>query len=259
MKIALHIYRILWIFCISLYLGTSVSPSYGKTVTGTNLIVVELFTSQGCSACPPADMMIAGLKAETDILALSYAVDYWNYLGWTDTFAQPDCTIRQRKYNRVLGKSGVYTPQMIIQGQYDVVGSHKAQIRQIIRTSRKNQQEKAGTAPDISFDPFSVNSGGDMIELKISAGAYGQMATIWIMGYDFVKKVHITGGELSGQQRSYHNVVTSIKRVGSWMGEEIKLTLSRDDIGMGQNDAYAVILQQGEHGPILAARKLVLE
>lgn len=253
MNIVLHMVRILSVFLIFAALGaninTGLAQARSKTADGgvQDLVVVELFTSQGCNSCPPADEVLAKLSTRKDVLALSYSVDYWNYLGWKDTLAQPDCTIRQRKYNVSLGKNGVYTPQMIIQGARDVIGSKGDLVRQMITETRPDRQ----TDFDITFD-----KSGDMIDLRIGASDGEPAATIWVIGYDFEKTVDIRGGENSGQTRTYHNVVQSIKRIGSWMGQEVRLTLSRQDLGKGNYDAYALLLQSRETGPIIAAVKL---
>lgn len=108
--------------------------------------------------------------------------------------------------------------------------------------------------PEITFD-----LSGDMIDLRISAHEYETSATIWVIGYDYEKTINIKSGELGGQVRKYHNVVQAIKRIGSWMGEEIKLTLSKKDIGEDEYDAYALLLQAQETGPIITAAKLSLK
>ncbi len=215
------------------------------------LIVVELFTSQGCSSCPPADEILAELSQQKNILALSYSVDYWNYLGWKDTLAQPDCSLRQKAYNKSLGLGGVYTPQMVVQGRRDVIGSRADLVAKFIDQAKITLQEVS--APEIIF-----MRRGDMMFLNISASALrnNAPATIWVIGYDFKKIVPIKKGELAGQVRTYHNVVRSIKRLGSWMGEETRLSLSPEDLGSGKYDAYAVLLQAQETGPIITAAKL---
>lgn len=246
------------IFCLMTLFSITAAPAHafsnGDENAAGGLVVLELFTSQGCNSCPPADDILAAYSRRDNILALSFSVDYWNYLGWKDTLAQPDCTERQKKYNAALGKSGVYTPQLIIQGAQEVVGSKKERIDAIVTATFHELKNRRQTAPRISFAPVD-----DMIELWIGAGENAENATIWIIGYDFEKTVKIRGGELKGQVRSYHNVVRSIKRVGSWMGQEIKLTLSEDDLGGGGHDAYALLLQQGEVGPILTAARLHLK
>lgn len=258
MNIVLHMGRFLSLFCIAAFFSVYASNVHAWASVGKKdlkpLVVVELFTSQGCASCPPADKILSELNQQSDILALSYFVDYWNYLGWEDTFAQKGCTIRQKKYSRALGKSGVYTPQMVVQGTSDIVGSRKAQVQEMVDSARQKAVKKAKDAPKITFDPM-----GDMIDLKVSAGPHGKNATIWIIGYDYEKTVDIKWGEQGGNRRRYHNVVQSIKRIGSWMGEEIKLTLSKKDIGAVPYDAYAVILQEDETGPIVAAAKLTLK
>ncbi|MBL4612951.1 MAG: DUF1223 domain-containing protein [Emcibacter sp.] len=216
-----------------------------------NLVVVELFTSQGCNSCPPADDILAELREQENILALGYSVDYWNYLGWKDTLARPDCVVRQRKYNKTLGKSGVYTPQMVVQGEHDVIGSRRGLIQDIMKQVRAKAENSPNKSPEITF-----HRSGDMIDLRIGAYKSDAPATIWIIGYDYERTVAIKSGELGGQVRKYHNVVQMIRRVGSWTGQEIKLTLSKADLDDGQSDAYALLLQTEEAGPIIAAAKL---
>lgn len=253
MKIFLLISRILSVFCILLLSGISSSYAGAARAQGNDqqLVVVELFTSQGCNLCPPADDILAEFSKQENILALSYSVDYWNYLGWEDTLAKPECTLRQKKYNIALGKNGVYTPQMIIQGDHDVIGSRQDLITKMIEDARQSAGDYHLTGLDITF-----NLTGDMIDLRISAPDAKRQATIWIIGYDFEKTVTIKRGELGGQIRKYHNVVQAIKRIGSWTGEDIKLTLSKQDIGDENYDSYALLLQAHETGPIIAAAKL---
>lgn len=251
MKIVLYIVRILSVFCLFLLFGTGISYSEPERVENQSIVVIELFTSQGCNLCPPADDILGEFSRQENVLALSYSVDYWNYLGWEDTLAMEDCTVRQKKYNLSLGKSGVYTPQMIIQGRYDVIGSKRDRVHEMVDRVRINNGKPQQASPEMSFD-----LSGDMIDLKIGTHDSDSPATIWIIGYDYERTVSIKRGELGGQVRKYHNVVQAIKRIGSWTGEEIKLTLSRGDIGDGEYDAYALILQTRETGPIIAAVKL---
>ncbi len=253
MNIVLYIVRILSVLCIILLSAVKLSYAEPEMVSsgGRNLVVVELFTSQGCNLCPPADKILTEFSRQENILALSYSVDYWNYLGWKDTLAKPECTDRQKKYNMSLGKNGVYTPQMIIQGDHDVIGSRRDLAQEMVSKARLHATEHKLDGLEITFDMT-----GDMIDLRISAREKERQATIWVIGYDHERTVNIMGGELGGQIRKYHNVVQSIKRVGSWTGEDVKLTLSKQDIGDGAYDAYALLLQDEETGPIIAAAKL---
>ncbi len=249
--------KILSVFCAVIFLtfGISRAESPDGKLSLQNPVVVELFTSQGCSSCPPADDVLAEFSRQKDILALSYSVDFWDYLGWKDTFAQPDCVIRQRKYNISLGKSGIYTPQMIIQGTHDLVGSRQQTAKRMVARMRADMTARQQATPDIIF-----TLAGNMIDLGISPRKTGSSprATIWIIGYDYEKTVTITDGELKGQIKKYHNVVQAIKRIGSWRGKDIRLTLSRQDIGERDYDGYALLLQTGGTGPIIAAAKLKL-
>jgi len=257
MKIIIQNLRNLYILCLFGLLVVAAPFSHADDMP-QRLTVAELFTSQGCNSCPPADDVLAGLVGQKNILALSYSVDYWNYLGWKDTLAKPACGRRQKAYNRALGKSGVYTPQMIIQGTYDLVGSQAAAIHQKIAEVDISQKKKLKSGSEVE-PKLSFIAQQNMIFLKISRGKLGEKiaATIWIIAYDFEKTVTITKGELKGQRRKYHNVVQSIKRVGSWMGDDIKLTLSYGDIGTEKYDGYAVLLQTNETGPIISAAKLI--
>lgn len=254
MKISIPMMRIIFVFLAYFMFGSSLGATLAQAQSETenkqsqDLVVVELFTSQGCNLCPPADKILAEFSRQDNILALSYSVDYWNYLGWKDTLAMAGCTSRQKSYNLTLGKNGVYTPQMIIQGTHDVIGSRRDLARDRIARARGASRLQG---LDITF----ILS-GDMFELSLRAQKTKEPATIWIMGYDFEKTVAIKMGELAGQVRSYRNVVQAIKRVGSWRGQEVKLTLSMKDIGEGAYDAYALLVQDGETGPILAARKI---
>lgn len=256
MNIILHIVRLLSVFLTFVLFGANMEFVYANSMSAQknnqNLVVVELFTSQGCNLCPPADDILAKLSTRENILALSYSVDYWNYLGWKDTLAQTDCVIRQKEYNKALGKNGVYTPQMIIHGGHDVIGSKGDLIHKMVNQVRIKAREQQRSNPEINFD-----QSGDMIDLRISAREYESSATIWVIGYDYEKTVDIKRGELGGQVRKYHNVVQMIKRIGSWTGQEVKLTLSKEDLDGGKSDAYALLLQAQKTGPIITAVKLI--
>lgn len=259
MKILLYVSKALSVCFLSVIIAASLSISHADSIAananGQNLVVVELFTSQGCNSCPPADAVLADFSTQENVLALSYSIDYWDYLGWKDTLGQPECTARQKKYNATMGKSGVYTPQMIIQGSQDLIGSQGGLADEMVKRARQNITELQPAGFAMSFEYMD-----EMIDLKINAsandGKVEKAATIWIIGYDFEETVTIDSGELKGQTRKYHNVVKSIKRIGSWMGEEIKLTLSKQDLGDAEYDAYAVLLQHDEIGPIIAAARI---
>lgn len=239
MKKPLPIYLFVSIFILACALSLSAS----RAEESPPLTVVELYTSQGCSSCPPADIVLKNLTREKDVLALSFAVDYWNYLGWKDIFSQPQFTRRQQDYNRALGREGVFTPQMIINGQKSVVGSRSGQVRRLVKAAQTK-------GPDINFQKIADK----MLSLRVGEGAGD--ATIWLVGYDTAKEVKIGRGELRGRTQAYHNVVRSLKHIGNWMGEEIKLTFASDEMSGVKCDNYAILIQQDTTGPILAAARL---
>lgn len=241
MKKPLPIYRFVSIFAlITLLLAPAVQAGENAPLT-----VVELYTSQGCSSCPPADIVLKKLSRNRDVLALSFAVDYWNYLGWKDTFSQRKFTQRQRDYNRALGREGVFTPQMIINGQNSIVGSRESDVTKLVKAS-------PAKGPDITF----AKTDGEMLSLQIDTGPDTARATIWLVGYDTDKQVNIKSGELRGRTQGYHNVVRSLTHIGNWMGQEIKLTFASNEMSGVKCDNYAILIQKDTTGPIIAAARL---
>ncbi|WP_321395338.1 DUF1223 domain-containing protein [Emcibacter sp.] len=219
-------------------------------VNAEKLSVVELFTSQGCSSCPPADDLLRKLSLEENILALSYSVDYWNYLGWKDIFARPEFTKRQKHYSRILSRGEVYTPQMIINGRSAVVGSRQDMVQKYI----DEQAEKPVIGPEIS-----LYLQDDMINLTVSSGSAAEATGIWLVAYDTVRSVKIKSGELAGQTREYVNVVRGLKRIGSWTGREVMLSLDPAEAASEKCDNYAILVQQKDTGVILSAARIRLE
>ncbi len=207
-------------------------------------VVVELYTSQGCSSCPPADETLAALAGRDDVIALAMHVDYWDYLGWRDTFAQRAFTERQSGYRDAQRRNVLYTPQMIVQGSREISGLEPSRLREAI--------EHAGRA-----DPparLTLQREGGMLKCLIEprAGVSGS-GTVWIAKYTLRSSVRIDRGENAGTTATYVNVVNSLNRIGTWSGEEI------EDVAMpqpGPGEGVAIWLQDGASGPILAAAKL---
>ena len=203
------------------------------------LTVVELFTSQGCSSCPPANANLATLAQRPDVLALSFGVTYWDDLGWKDTFASKAYTARQWDYAHGLRHSQVWTPQVVINGRVDVVGTTLAEID---RAARK-AQPLAG--PAVSLTPDAV---------AIGAGARpARPAQVWLVRYDpNIVQVPIKRGENSGKTLPHRNVVRELTRLGAFDGHAVSLRLppSRDP-----RLRTAVLVQAGPGGPILSAAK----
>ncbi|MGF1640898.1 MAG: DUF1223 domain-containing protein [Rhodospirillales bacterium] len=212
---------------------------------GGSLTVVELFTSQGCSSCPPADALVGDLAQRDDVLVLSQHVDYWDYLGWKDPFARPDAAQRQRAYARRLGPGYVYTPQVVIDGTTQVSGSDRAAL--IARLD----QDKA-TAP------LSVEirrAGDDQVTIVVGGGTTGEEATIWLVLFDRDHATRVSRGENRGRTVRNHNVVRQFTEIGVWSGELLTVTATMpagDDAG----DGCAVIVQAQQVGRILGAARL---
>ena len=217
--------------------------------TGGPPVVVELYTSQGCSSCPPADALLGELAMRQDLIALSMHVDYWDYIGWTDTFASPIVTARQRSYARSLNSRYVYTPQMVIDGEHDVVGSRRNDVRDLIARAAAESKPLAIR--------FERQDGGRIV---IPAGpAPTEGATVWLAVYDDKHETTVERGENGGRVLSYYNVVRELEEVGRWNGEELVIPLDLAGAMQRGRAGCAVIVQQGRTGPILGAAKMELD
>ena len=205
-------------------------------------VVVELFTSQGCSSCPSADKVVHGLAPRDDVIALSYNVDYWDYIGWKDTLADPAYTRRQYAYADALGARRVYTPQIVIDGQIDVVGSDKYGVERGIE-----RRIDADARPL----PVTLTAAGDKVKLHIDGGPAGAGGTIWLVQYDDEQAVEVGRGENAGRTLVYANVARKLTKLGEWTGQPLDMTLDATE-----HDGCVVLVQQGTHGPILGAARL---
>ena len=212
-------------------------------------VVVELFTSQGCSSCPPADELLGELAERDDVIALSLHVDYWDYIGWKDPYASPQYTERQRRYAEELGLHYIYTPQMVIDGHHNIVGSHRGEVLDAIEASSKQ-----GKAVEVSF---VAQNGGRVI---IPAGpAPDRGATIWLAVYDDANDTDVKRGENAGRTLRNAHVVRRLERLGTWMGERLEIPLNLDSAATRDNYECAVLVQQGRNGPIIGASQMRLD
>ena len=201
------------------------------------LTVVELFTSQGCSSCPPANANLARLADRPDVLALSFGVTYWDQLGWKDTFASKPYTDRQWAYAKGLRHAQVWTPQVVINGSTDVVGTRLGEIEGAAR-----QVPLAG-GPQLSV------SGG---VVTIGAGKAAK-ADVWLVRYDpAVVQVPVKRGENTGKTLPHRNVVRELTRLGAYSGQALTFRLP---VSPRSNLKTAILVQAGPGGPILAAAK----
>jgi hypothetical protein len=196
--------------------------------------VVELFTSQGCSSCPPADAMLLDMTARRDVIALTMPVDYWDYLGWRDTLARPAFTARQKGYSKTRGDRQVYTPQMIVNGAIACVGSDKDAVEKAV-----------SKAAPLSVS-ITMRESGETLFVTVSGAGDG--AEVLLLPVASTRVVSIGRGENSGRSVTYGNVVQSISRVGAWPGGsasfEMPLALAKAEGA----DFYVVLVQRMRKG-----------
>ncbi len=201
--------------------------------------VVELFQSQGCSSCPPAIANLNAIAGRPDILALTFAVTYWDQLGWKDTFAKPEFTARQYDYSQA-GRGQVATPQTIVNGRASTNGGNVAQL---VATIRKADRGSSG--------PSIVSSGSTV---SIGRGATGAPAKIWLVRYDpRPLKVPIRAGENGGRTLIHRNVVRALEPLGVWRGDAISVVAKPSADPQLRS---AILVQSGEGGAIIAAARL---
>jgi hypothetical protein len=234
--------------------GLATAPGVGWAATSNSgaarqPVVVELFTSQGCSSCPPADALLGELAERDDVIALSLHVDYWDYIGWKDPYGSPQNTERQRAYAGELGLRYVYTPQMVIDGRDNIVGSRRDEVLASL--------EKAVARPKPVAVDFLPGNGGTVV---ISAGhAPARGATIWLAVFDEGHDTQVKRGENAGLTIRNVNVVRRLERLGTWMGQRLEIPLNLDDAAARGNFGCAVIVQQGRNGPIIGAGLMRLD
>jgi len=208
--------------------------------------VVELFTSQGCSSCPPADAVLAGLADRDGVLALSYHVDYWNYLGWTDPFASERNTARQRDYAKRFEMRYVYTPQMVVGGRTQVTGSHRAEVETALR---------AQPAPLPVAVALRAEAGGGLTA-TIGGAPAPATASVWLVGFARERTTRVEAGENAGRLMRNRNVVRSFERIGTWRGDALELAVAASI--PADADGCAVLVQEDGHGRILGAAAMAL-
>jgi hypothetical protein len=198
--------------------------------------VIELFTSQGCSSCPPADELLGELGKDPSIITMSLPISYWDYLGWKDTLAIPGHGSRQRAYSRQRGDREVYTPQAIVDGSAQVLGSDRVAIEDAI--------ERAGKQPDVLTLPVSISVSGS--EIKVTAPeTVPRTGEVWLCSLTTSVPVVIGRGENRGRTITYHNVVRRWSKLGDWNGAAATWTLPISALDGDNADAVAVVVQAG--------------
>ncbi len=202
-------------------------------------VVVELFTSQGCSSCPPADRILADLaRSRADVLPLAFHVTYWNRLGWPDPFSLEAATARQRQYSGISGVGSIYTPQAVVDGTQDVVGSDAPALRRAIARA-------AASAVAVPVTARRTAAG-----ISVTVGAGKGSGRVLLVGYDREHRTQVPRGENAGATLVEANIVRSLVAAGAWQGEAAELRLA-----VPEGEAHAVLVQAPD-GSILGAARV---
>jgi hypothetical protein len=206
------------------------------------VVVVELYTSQGCSSCPPADDFLATLTRDPRILPLALHVDYWDYIGWADSFADPKFTKRQHAYARAFGTRMVYTPQMIVGGIDRVEGNNPVEVGRMIQT------HLGADHPVV----LTLDRQGDVLHIRaVPDQPLDFPLAVQLVRFKPEETVSIKRGENAGRTITYHNIVTSWERVGEWTGEE---ALDVEAAVPGDGPAVVILQRSGPAQIVAAAR-----
>src|SRR5947208_6780277 len=177
---------------------------------GERPIVVELFTSEGCSSCPPADALLAELSGRPDVLALSFHVDYWDRLGWKDPFSSRAATDRQNRYATLLALPTVYTPQIVVDGKWEAVGSDRADVERALDLARRNRPEV----------PVTLALDRGQAQIKLGPRSDGLAASVLLIGFDRRHVTAVKRGENSGRTLAHVDVVRGLEEIARRGGHE---------------------------------------
>ena len=215
-----------------------------RAEAGDNVVVLELFTSQGCAACPPADELIGAFAARDAVIALSMHVDYWDYIGWEDSFADAAFTARQKRYARSWNRSTVFTPQLIVGGVDEAKSARRSVVNELLA-------EHSARPPRVHL---TMTRGADGT-LRIEATAEPPLsseADVMLIRYTPHAAVEVTSGENNGRRLTHFNVVTSLETVTRWDGQgALQMTISAP----GDDPAVVMVQEKGQGAVLAAARR----
>lgn len=220
---------------------TAAFVGLGAPLWAQSPVVVELFTSQGCSSCPPADALLHELAERDDVIAIALHVDYWDYIGWKDEFADPAYSKRQRNYASEGGRRSIYTPQMIVNGETDIVGAKAMKLSAAI----------SAHAAKPSVVVVTLTRDGDTVQIGATTQAAGKYV-VQMLRYQPFREARITRGENAGRTLAYANVAQDWQVLGNWDGRS-PLSLSANAAG---TEPVVVLVQHAKHGPIVGAARL---
>lgn len=228
---------------IGALVGCAAGLCASMAVAQQNPVVVELYTSQGCASCPPADALMAELAQRQDVIALALHVDYWDYLGWADSFADPAFTKRQKRYARAHGQKMIYTPQMIVGGVDAIQGNLSKQVMAKI-------ESHVGAQPRVAL---RAHREGGLLRVEVDANPpLERAAIVQLVRYLPHSTVLIERGENAGREASYHNIVSEWTAMAEWPGE----APLRLEVAAEGNQPLVVIVQEAGPGAVLAAARL---
>jgi|SRR5579872_403240 len=214
-------------------------------------VVVELFTSQGCSSCPPADALLGELSKRSDVLTLGFHVDYWDYIGWKDPYASKVATKRQKLYAESFKASFVYTPQMVVNGTAESVGSDRAGVEAAVEKAKARVTARPSLVLERRAD------GGLLVH--VGAAEAKRPATVWLACFDRQRSTAVLRGENAGSTLTNYHIVRHFESLGVWKGDMVDFSLGPDVVAeyAGKPDQDMAVLVQTEGvGPILAAERL---
>lgn len=234
----------LWVLphlAVSAPLQTPSSPE------GQSPVVVELFSSQGCPACPPANALLSKLAKQQGVFVLSWQVDYWDFLGWKDPFAKAAFTERQEKYNVSMGRRGIMTPEFIIQGQRYTFGASEQKVRGLIASL---DQGRPHIVP-------VIDDKGDHYQITLPDQEAIKRALVSLLLIRRSYMVDIKGGDNAGNQVRYHNVVLEQQAVGSFQGKSTAFEVQKSKMPKLDYDGLAVMVQDDQVGPIYGVGTLI--
>ena len=232
------------LFLITVLISAGLIMPQQTQAQATTPVVLELFTSQGCSSCPPADALLQKLAQDPQVLALSFHVDYWDYLGWRDPFSLPESTQRQHVYAKSLKQNGVYTPELVIDGTRGVVGSQQATVLDTVKTAE--QQPKPVTVTLTAIPDHKLN-----VALSNTTPGSFQTADVWLVTFSPAAVTAVRGGENSGHSLTSINNVKSIQSIGQATNTDSQQFIAT--LSGTATDSYAVLVQVPNGGKIIGA------
>ena len=241
--------RTLFAAAVALTLSAIAAAPHAAAGDRNGAVVVELFTSQGCYSCPPVEKFLGELAGQKSLIALEFHVDYWDDLvygaagKWKDPFSKPAYTQRRRIYNqRIRGTGNVYTPQMVIDGKLEAVGSRRLSVLNAMREAESARRDSVGITVTMAS--------GTVQQVALDAAGKGA-GSVWLIRFIKAKETRVRSGENKGKALLSHNIVTEVQKIGKWSGKQASFAVK--DFALAEGEGCAVLVQDNRQGPILGA------